>query len=520
MFNPTWLYTGVVYAGAVWIARRYGIDVPKRIAAFFYALVFVFFYPVLTQDAVSASVDLGWAHQVREGWHTPLLTNPQSAVFSPLRILGLPLSLAHATSFEAAMKVLIALTFTFLWCRRRGFSEAACAAGAVVFAFSPLTATACLAPAVLYAIDLLAERVTYARIVALSVIGAAMVFDGDLATVSLTAVLAMLYALWLSPRVLPAIGGAAVIAILLAAPLLMPLIETRSFAKPEWRTLFLAAWLAGAMLTAWVVDRIPERQPAWKAGVLFAVIAVSWIFSERSFVADAKTPIVRALDDLTEDVPDNAPFRVVGAAYGYENVRARPDAIDYLNVRYVLTAAGAGMPPQFHLRYDGADGRIFENANMLPRFFAARNVLIDFNDASFAKRLDEHRDWAQTALLEELELESPRQRDDFFRPRPPNAPVATTEIITAKPADYHLRVRAPRWSLVVSSIRWTRGWKVERNGARAEPIRVNGNFLGFAAPPGLLDVRVWYDPWTFRAGAGVAAATLIALIAYGVRRKP
>jgi hypothetical protein len=46
-----------------------------------------------------------------------------------------------------------------------------------------------------------------------------------------------------------------------------------------------------------------------------------------------------------------------------------------------------------------------------------------------------------------------------------------------------------------------------------------GAFLGFAVPPGQLDVRVWYDPWTFRFGAIIAAATLAALVAYGVRRK-
>jgi uncharacterized membrane protein YfhO len=61
---------------------------------------------------------------------------------------------------------------------------------------------------------------------------------------------------------------------------------------------------------------------------------------------------------------------------------------------------------------------------------------------------------------------------------------------------------------------------VKRNGARIEPIRVNGAFLGFAVPPGELEVEVWYDPWTFRFGAIIALATIAALIAYGVTRKP
>jgi hypothetical protein len=31
-----------------------------------------------------------------------------------------------------------------------------------------------------------------------------------------------------------------------------------------------------------------------------------------------------------------------------------------------------------------------------------------------------------------------------------------------------------------------------------------------------VDVRVWYDPWSFRAGAIAALTTIAALIAYGV----
>jgi Bacterial membrane protein YfhO len=779
VFNPTWLYTGVVYAGAVWLARRGGIDLPRRVAVFFYALVVVFFYPVLTQDKVNTSVDfLGtlppfeytvpedfhagnvqlndlalqivpWAHQVREGWRSfqaplwnarsgagyPLLASAQSSALSPLRILGLPLSLAHALSFEATMKVLIALTFTFLWCRRRGYSELASASGAVAFGFStfiivwlhfPLITTACLVPAVFYLLDLLAERVTYARFVALSVVGAAMLFGGHPETVSHTAFLAALYVLWLvfvergSKRVLLAILGAAAVTVLLAAPFLAPFAEavtkskryqeletrTEAVAVPysDWSSAILlfspqfhgampregwgpahaesisgfagilgiAAWLAMlvhvvrtrrwrsheaffvlaaivavavifdwpgigdlfhvvfhlaanarvrlllvlllAVLTAGAIDLISRDRTSFLIGIggagallaiayftanfwsphqreaalwamvpslvvlvlaavrvpqlllLVAIIAELWIPTRdwnpvvSSDWMYPKTPMLRALDDLTKNTPKNAPFRIVAnaatffpnisAVYGYEDVRAHdpmsngryigllshvveydpteyfarwPDwehpLLDYLNVRYVLTSAGGELPPRFQLRYDGPDGRIFENSEVRPRFFAVTNVVIDFRDDSFAKKLKEHRDWGQTALLETLQLESPQQRDDFFQPRPPDAPVATAEIREATPTDYHLDVRAPRWSLVVSSIPWWPGWKVERNGARIQPIRVNGAFLGFAVPPGQLDVRVWYDPWTFRFGAILSLATVAALVAYGVRRK-
>jgi uncharacterized membrane protein YfhO len=109
--------------------------------------------------------------------------------------------------------------------------------------------------------------------------------------------------------------------------------------------------------------------------------------------------------------------------------------------------------------------------------------------------------------------------DDFFHARPEDAPVATSRIIEATPTSYRIHVKAPRYSLVVSSVPWWPGWKVERNGARVDPIRVNGGFLGFAVPPGELDVRVWYDPWTFRLGAIISLAAALTLIGIGVRHR-
>jgi hypothetical protein len=300
------------------------------------------------------------------------------------------------------------------------------------------------------------------------------------------------------------------------------------------------------LLTAIVVE-------LWAVGYAWnPVILDKWIYP--------KTPLLRALDELKAKVPANEPFRIsangaaffpnVSAIYGYEDIRAHDpmtngryigllswitdyDAtnyfaewnawdkhlVDYLNVRYVVTSWHGELPPRYRMVYDGPDGRIFENTEALPRFFAVRNVVIDFNDDSFLRRLKETEGWSHTALLDALELENPQMGDDFFKARASDAPLATAKILQAKPTDYRLYVKAPRYSLVVSSIPWWPGWKVERNGARIDPIRVNGGFLGFAVPPGELDVRVWYDPWTFRFGAIVAGATLAALVAYGLKRR-
>ena len=786
MFNPTWLFVGVVYALAIWLARRAKVEIPIRVAIFFYAIVFVYLYLPLTQDYVNLPVDflktlppwahlvrdhkssngfmndivlqiVPWANQVRESWRSlhvplwndlsasgyPLLGNPQSSALSPLRLLTLPLSLAHAMTAEAAMKILIALTFTFLFCRRRGYSELASTIGAVAFGFSafiivwlhfPLITSACLLPAVMYMVDLLAEKITYKRFVAAAVVWAVMLFGGHPETAAHAFFLALLYVLWIVivqrstlnvKRFLGTLAIALVVAALLAAPLLAPFAESLTKSKryqelqanppgvqvpfsdfpsfvamlqphffgdplhervwgpahPESITAFagflgVAAWFAllahviatrawrshemffvlatllvlgivmswpgvrdvfhfvfrlaanarlrlllallFAIQTAAVADLIARgKRVAVLLGIAGASAVLVYFFARTDFanafrhdnallavlpsiivlllaliavfarkrelvlmlllvavIAELwkvhgdwnpavsmkwmypRTPILEKLDSLLAQRPPNDPARIVGAGptffpnvngvYGYEDIRPHdPMAngryigvlrlvtgydsddyfarwnnfdtrfLDYLNVRYVLAPWAGNLPPKFALVWEGRDGRIFENRDVLPRFFPVRNVVIDFNDASFYRRLRTMDDWAITAVLDKLKLENRQMHDDFFHARPVDSPVATSEIIEAKPTQYRLHVKAPRYSLIVSSIPWWPGWKVERNGARVEPIRVNGGFVGFAVPPGELDVKVWYDPWTFRIGAIVAAATIAALIAIG-----
>ncbi len=789
MFNPTWFYAGAVYAAAIALARRAGVEMPKRVAVFFYALVFVFMYLPLTQDYVNLPVDflrmlppwayttherfslndqmndiplqiVPWAHQVREAWRSltpplwnnysaagyPLLASAQSSALSPLRILGLPLNLAHAMTFEAAMKILAALTFMFLWCRRRGYSEIASVCGAVAFGFStfilvwlhfPIVTTACFVPAVFYIIDLLAERRTYPRFVAGAVVWAVMLFGGHPETVSHTFFLAVLYVLWIAfverrgerLKFFGTLVAAGAVAGLLAMPLLAPFAEavTKSkrfkelerkplghevpfsdwpsaklLAQPQFfgalpaektwgpahaesvtgfaGTLGLVAWLAvlahviatrnwrsremffaivtaivvGVILswpgvsqlfhlvfrlaanarmrlflalllaiqTAAAIDIMRRDRRSFFIGIAGAGAFLLYLLGETHFPNDylrdstvlamlpgvgllilatiaaslkrnfavlllvltgitgelwhvgrdwnplvsyrwmyPRTPLLAALDELKAKVPATEPFRIVGngamlfpnisAVYGYEDIRAHDpmtnaryvdflslvidyDAanyfaewneweshvLDFLNVKYVVTTPRGELPPRFRMLYDGSDGRIFENTAVVQRFFPIKNVFLEFRDDVFNAELKKLGEWNETAFLDQLQLEAKQQEHDFFAPRPAGAPLAEVKILEAAPTHYRLHVKAPRWSLIASSVPWWPGWKVKRNGARVEPLRIHGAFLGFAVPPGELEVEVWYDPWTFRFGAIIALVTIAGLIAYGVWARP
>ena len=782
--NFTWIYVGVVYAIAVFLARRAGVGMPRRVALFFYAIVLVFFFRPMTQKYVNLPVDfiqemspwvhmlprptpsinseindlplqiVPWAHQVRESWKSlevplwnnmngagyPLLANGQSSALSLVRLIAIPLPLGQAMTAEAAMKILIALTFTFLYCRGRGRSELASAIAAVTFGFSgfiiswlhfPLVTAACFAPAVLYCIDRLAERVTYGRIVFFASIWTAMLFAGHPETAGHLFWLTAVYSIWVLAveriagwRFAAALLGALAISALLAAPYLASVAEaipksrrygelkqTRLsatnlpytdlacailviqpqfwgqvpfdkawgpaqteplggyagvFALAAWFAVFLnvlrerawrsrelffslttlfvfgafMAWpffgdafhammplaaharlrllfvLLLAIQSAYAIDlarRVPllagiaavagllllllqiplyyeykfdtavlamfpgmlvlviatvvalRRSEAAIMLLLVAITAELFIYGRdrNPTVPDSlmypKTPLLEVLEQESAKQPANQPFRMTGLGpaffpnvnvlYGQEDVRphdpmangaymgflvhtadynAEPyfatwdstysSMLDYLNVKYVIAQPHLEIDDLEHMKiiYSGRDGKLLENMRVLPRFFPARNVILEFRDPQFAHLVEANTDWANTVLLEKLDIEDEQQRPDLFNPRPGNAPMAKVEIVEAGRSEYRLRTIAPRWTIIVSSIPWWRGWKVERYGQRVEPIRVNAVFLGFAVPPGETDVRVWYSPPTFWIGAWISLATVLGLVGYGV----
>jgi hypothetical protein len=363
----------------------------------------------------------------------------------------------------------------------------------------------------------------------------------------------------------------ALLAPLGAAAFLLFIMSTFGFPGRDEYLGALAA-MAPSLCTLLAMSLAALLAPRWRDfGIMVvAVLLINELWSiERGWNTEMpsslmypKTPMIEKLVSLKEQQPANAPFRIVGAGpvffpnaaamYGLEDIRAHdPMApgrylgllrvvggyttedyfarwendtsplLDFLNVKYFVAPPGSNMsdPERWPLVYTGRDGRIFENRDVVPRFFHVENVVLEFRKDRFVQRLQTHRDWAYTAILDRLQVENDRMRDDFLKPRPANAPRAVTTIVSAKPTSYHVRVQAPRYTLVASSIPWWPGWKVTRNGKRTDPIRINGAFLGFAVPPGTTDVQVWFAPWSYWGGVWVALLTLAGLIAFGVRAK-
>jgi hypothetical protein len=804
--NWTWIYIGALSAGAVALARRYGVGLPKKVALFFYLLVLVFFFKPLTQHYVMTQDDFlntlppwyftapvkeavngemndiplqhtVWGIQVRESWKSlkpplwnqyagsgyPLLANGQSQALSPIRFLALPVPTTYFMAAEAAMKILIALTFAFLFCRGRRYSELASVVGAVIFGFAgflhswlhfPHVTAACWTPAVLYLIDRIAEgtggraqgaedpaapgapaprALRPAPFIAAALIWTAILFGGHPETASHIFFLSLLYLAWIvfvekraTPRIFLTLGGAMTIAAMLSAPFLLPFLEALpksqryaeikaspliaeaqpytdfdsilvafqahyfgevpfedawgpAVAEPvggfagvlgiaaffgllasvirrrAWRSteffFIIATVIVFGVINGWpligkiihavlpvvaharfrmlfvllmgiqaaaAIDRTQrgERMPFLAGGAIVAamliallllrvhpnehyrmvsivtsmrsmavlVLAALFAFVRRKpvllallvavifelwsvtrgwnppFPADImyrRTPFTAKLQELRDAAPKDAPFRVAGigpmifpntnAVIGVEDIRAHdpmaydrymgflrltadykvggenyhawfedPEAsvLDFLNVRYLVQDPFFRKPDpaRWTLVFENREGRIYENQHFLPRFYAVRNVIIEFHDQEFFRKLREHEGWSHTALLDDLKLETQQEHDDFFHPRPENAPLAVARIVSASPTSYRVHVSAPRWSLVVSSIPDWPGWKILRNGKSVKPVRANGTFLAIPVPPGENDVRVYYSPWTWWAGCALAALGVLVLI--------
>jgi hypothetical protein len=189
--------------------------------------------------------------------------------------------------------------------------------------------------------------------------------------------------------------------------------------------------------------------------------------------------------------------------------------LNYLNVRYVV--GDRGLDPEDHQRYrlvyDGRDGRIFENLNVKPRFFAAHDIVLEFRHERFAQTLTEH-DFSKETVVNLLPVDSDKMRNDLLAPK--SDPVV--EMIDATDKAFRIHIRSQRHALIVSSQPWWPGWRVFLNGRRIAPQPVNAAFLGFTIPPGDWDVRIDYFPASFYGGLAGAMITGLLLIAWPFAR--
>ena len=362
--NLSWLLVAAVYILGVALARRAGVDLPKRVAALFFVLVFGFLWRPLTQDVVIVPGDVlkllppwsevrapnrppitkyevsnlnlhdvpmqivPWMHQVRESWRRgevplwnasagcgyPLMANGQSTPFSPFVLVTLPLPLGYAMTAQPALKLLLALVLTYLFCRRRS-SPLASVVAAIAYGFStwmltwlqfPIATAAAFLPGVVLAIELLMDqrrawlqpappgggglkpRPTLAVI-----IFSLTVLSGHPETVFNIGLIAAAHGLWIANvRGLRRVLAASVLAACITAPFLVPFYEavTRSqrfaemSAPREITPPFSDRMSAALLLQPRFFGELPIERP-WGPTTLESICGFAGVLALASIVA-------------------------------------------------------------------------------------------------------------------------------------------------------------------------------------------------------------------------------------------
>lgn len=328
------LYTALLGAGLALLLRRFFDPVPWRVLAVFGLLVAVLFPVVLfgggvllplgslpyfhpykqlphaETPSIAIHGDLihqiaPWALEVRRAlwdgrwplWNAragagmPLAADPQSQAFQPLVAAAYPFPIWEALGITAALKVLVALVFTFLLLRRQGAGEPAALAGSLAYGLGgfllhwlgwPMANCAALLPPVLYALVRCDEEDGARDLALLFLATAALLLSGHPEVLVYSAAFAGLFLLDRVRRrergggrlrLLLRAGGAMALAGALAAPVLLPALDY--LPKTERATLVDYHLAPASLGELWRELLKPETLELWKQRAAFRLLPVA-----------------------------------------------------------------------------------------------------------------------------------------------------------------------------------------------------------------------------------------------------
>jgi hypothetical protein len=177
-------------------------------------------------------------------------------------------------------------------------------------------------------------------------------------------------------------------------------------------------------------------------------------------------------------------------------------AVDYLGVRFALTAHRYRLHPPWRPVFDDEGGKVWENPNALPLFFLPRRVA---------------RAAGEEAIR--LALTNPDFRDLAVVTGSPAAPgvqagqEGEVAAIRARSNGFDMEVRSRTGGRVVSSVSYAPDWRCRIDGRQSAVAEVNSAFLGFSVPPGAHHVSLDYQPagWRwglFLCGLGISSLSI------------
>ena len=201
--------------------------------------------------------------------------------------------------------------------------------------------------------------------------------------------------------------------------------------------------------------------------------------------------------------------------------------LDLMNVRYIVHSPyfqgfdRFAAQDRFSLVYKTADTAVFENKSVLPRAFAVPNQGIEVLQeipSQVARLRDPSFDPERSVILADL----PKSIASQDRGTPSLPVSSNVEITESGINEVALRADIQQPSILVLSQTYYPGWKAMVDGKEVDVFPANLAFTGIALSAGSHDVRLVFDPLSFRVGAALTtASTLIlgGLFASGLRAR-
>lgn len=212
-------------------------------------------------------------------------------------------------------------------------------------------------------------------------------------------------------------------------------------------------------------------------------------------ISDAK--YIRFLRGYLKVTPESYDLDVGDTTYPF---------FDFLNIRHVYAPPDVVVnDPALQLRYSGADGKVYENMEALPRYFFARDVIVVPWWGTAVAVSKSITDFARTTIVD----------------RNPPAKLSGGSMVVREYASRTttLDIDAPGWNLLATSeVDWP-GWRATWNGRALDTVTVNGAFVGCYVPPGRGTLVLEYLPRDVEVALRVSILSMIALaIALMVRQ--
>jgi hypothetical protein len=199
-------------------------------------------------------------------------------------------------------------------------------------------------------------------------------------------------------------------------------------------------------------------------------------------------------------------------------------ALDFLNVRYLVSIAGRESPgPRWRRVYSGEDGTVFENDQVQARVFSPGSVTL----VAAKKRLGS---WVRNAITEfglrpsELARRSDWKEHALLLGRE----AGTVANGRAEVSDYRESTNEASFfaraseggAFLVTSLVQDGGWSAsDETGGRIAVTLANGPFLALRAPAGDHRLLLKYRPPGFLTGCWISLGGLFAVVLWGVLQR-